>query len=319
MVTALRDPRQSSAEAARELEAAARVAEENIRRADERGAVDPAEGFAPTLGVGLVSCGGCGRIIALDALAKHRAGNCARETTRGTGAHRRRARRRAAPGTRDRRGRRTVAEEESQSDGEKTHDEGSRRDARASRGSARVDSPRKSPRTFRRTSSEPTQTPPAERPPEPPPEPPPSRKRRRKPPWGRRGRSRARTGRGRRRNGDELQGRGRTEAKKPPPPPPRTGVISPGGRTRRTRVRTCATRRPGTSREFRARRPGTFPRRARVERDTGDIPRRRRRVHRNNSDARETPRSRPRTRWCPSRHPPILERSARFDNARCTR
>lgn len=78
LVTALRDPRQSSAEAARELEAAARVAEENIRRADERGAVDPAEGFAPTLGVGLVSCGGCGRIIALDALAKHRAGNCAR-------------------------------------------------------------------------------------------------------------------------------------------------------------------------------------------------------------------------------------------------
>ena len=77
-MTALRDPRQSSAEAARELEAAARVAEENIRRADERGAVDPAEGFAPTLGVGLVSCGGCGRIIALDALAKHRAGNCAR-------------------------------------------------------------------------------------------------------------------------------------------------------------------------------------------------------------------------------------------------
>ena len=78
MVMALRDPRQTSAEAARELEAAASVAEQNIRRADERGAVDPAEGFAPTLGVGLVSCGGCGRIIALDALAKHRAGNCAR-------------------------------------------------------------------------------------------------------------------------------------------------------------------------------------------------------------------------------------------------
>ena len=75
---ALRDPRQSSAEAARELEAAASVVEENIRRADERGAVDPAEGFAPSLGVGLASCGGCGRIIALDALAKHRAGNCAR-------------------------------------------------------------------------------------------------------------------------------------------------------------------------------------------------------------------------------------------------
>ena len=78
LVTALRDPRQSSAEAARELEAAARVAEENIRRADERGAVDPAEGFAPTLGVGLVSCGGCGRIIALDALARNTARGTAR-------------------------------------------------------------------------------------------------------------------------------------------------------------------------------------------------------------------------------------------------
>ena len=51
----------------------------------------------------------------------------------------------------------------------------------------------------------------------------------------------------------------------------------------------------------------------------GDIPRRRWRIDCNNSDTRETPRSRPRALWCPSRHPPILERSARFDNERCTR
>ena len=79
----MKDPRLSSADAAKELETAAAALEARIRDADEtRESLtngDDEYGYVHSrpLGTGLVSCGACGRTLAAEALVSHRKENCA--------------------------------------------------------------------------------------------------------------------------------------------------------------------------------------------------------------------------------------------------
>ena len=79
----MKDPRLSSADAAKELETAAAALEARIRDADEtRESLtngDDEYGYVHSrpLGTGLVSCGSCGRTLAAEALVSHRKENCA--------------------------------------------------------------------------------------------------------------------------------------------------------------------------------------------------------------------------------------------------
>ena len=83
LIEAMKDPRLSSADAAKELETAAAALEARIRDADEtRESLtngDDEYGYVHSrpLGTGLVSCGSCGRTLAAEALVSHRKENCA--------------------------------------------------------------------------------------------------------------------------------------------------------------------------------------------------------------------------------------------------
>ena len=83
LIEAMRDPRLSSSDAAKELETAAAALEARIRDADETHASlthgDDEYGYVHSrpLGTGLVSCGSCGRTLAAEALVSHRKENCA--------------------------------------------------------------------------------------------------------------------------------------------------------------------------------------------------------------------------------------------------
>ena len=83
LIEAMRDPRLSSSDAAKELETAAAALEARIRDADEtRESLtngDDEYGYVHSrpLGTGLVSCGSCGRTLAAEALVSHRKENCA--------------------------------------------------------------------------------------------------------------------------------------------------------------------------------------------------------------------------------------------------
>jgi len=83
LIEAMKDPRLSSSDAAKELETAAAALEARIRDADEtRESLtngDDEYGYVHSrpLGTGLVSCGACGRTLAAEALVSHRKENCA--------------------------------------------------------------------------------------------------------------------------------------------------------------------------------------------------------------------------------------------------
>ena len=83
LIEAMKDPRLSSADAAKELETAAAALEARINDADEtRESLthgDDEYGYVHSrpLGTGLVSCGSCGRTLAAEALVSHRKENCA--------------------------------------------------------------------------------------------------------------------------------------------------------------------------------------------------------------------------------------------------
>ena len=83
LIEAMKDPRLSSSDAAKELETAAAALEARIRDADETHASltngDDEYGYVHSrpLGTGLVSCGACGRTLAAEALVSHRKENCA--------------------------------------------------------------------------------------------------------------------------------------------------------------------------------------------------------------------------------------------------
>jgi hypothetical protein len=83
LIEAMKDPRLSSSDAAKELETAAAALEARIRDADEtRESLtngDDEYGYVHSrpLGTGLVSCGSCGRTLAAEALVSHRKENCA--------------------------------------------------------------------------------------------------------------------------------------------------------------------------------------------------------------------------------------------------
>ena len=84
LIEAMKDPRLSSSDAAKELETAAAALEARIRDADETresltNGGDDEYGYVHSrpLGTGLVSCGSCGRTLAAEALAAHRKENCA--------------------------------------------------------------------------------------------------------------------------------------------------------------------------------------------------------------------------------------------------
>ena len=82
LIEAMKDPRLSSSDAAKELETAAAALEARIRDADETHATTNGDDeysyiHNRPLGTGLVSCGSCGRTLAAEALMAHRKENCA--------------------------------------------------------------------------------------------------------------------------------------------------------------------------------------------------------------------------------------------------